>query len=137
MVEKLKKKYLGKGKINKKEENSFYHSELSYGTRKQFKKMSVCTIHHVCCAHCSGQMLVTKDLARKWEGCITFAICGCHGGKAVSRSIVNFWGLFRIGDCQASLHQVIATSFGAFACTIFEVWFTWLSYVWLLEAQVD
>jgi len=60
------------------------------GQENNSKKRVFCTIYHVCCARCSGQMLVTKDLARKWEGCITFAICGCHGGKGISRSIVNF-----------------------------------------------
>ncbi len=106
------------------------------GQENSSNKPVFCTIHPVCCARCSGQMPVTKDSGRKWEGCI-FAVSGCHGGKGVSRSMVNFWGSFRIGDRQASLHQVIATSFGAFACSIFEVWFTWLSYVWLLKAQVD
>jgi hypothetical protein len=107
------------------------------GQENSSNKRVFCTIHPVCCARCSGQMPVTKDSGRKWEGCITFAVFGCHGGKGVSRSIVNFWGLFTLGDCQASLHRVIATSFGAFACSIFEVWFTWLLYVWLLKAQVD
>jgi hypothetical protein len=108
------------------------------GQENSSNKRVFCTIHPACCARGSSPMPVTKDLGRKWEGCITFAVCGCHGCKGVSRSLVNFWGLFRIGDHHASLlHSKILSSFGGFACSIFEVWFTWLSYVWLLKAQVD
>jgi hypothetical protein len=108
------------------------------GHENSSNKRVFCTIHPACCARGLSQMPVTKDLGRKWEGCITFAVCGCHGREGVSRSLVNFWGLFRIGDHHASLlHSKILSSFGGFACSIFEVWFTWLSYVWLLKAQVD